>query len=155
VNRAEAIATIAAFLKDQSTLALATVAADGSPRVTPLFYLLEDDLRMYWFSSASSEHSRSLRRNPAAAVTVYRPAERWREIRGVQMRGAASVIGDRARRRSIAEAYAERFQLGKVLQAGIARSSLYVFEPSWIRYIDNSRRFGYRFEVRWGGPPGP
>jgi hypothetical protein len=148
VNRAEAIATVAAFLKDQSTLALATVAGDGSPRVTPLFYLLEDYLQMYWFSSASSEHSRSLRRNPAVAVTVYRDTERWREIRGVQMRGAAQAVGDRTLRRSIAEAYAERFQLGKVLQAGIARSSLYVFEPSWIRYIDNSRRLGYRFEVR-------
>lgn len=148
MNRAEAIATVAAFLKDQSTLALATVAGDGSPRVTPLFYLLEDDLQMYWFSSASSEHSRSLRRNPAVAVTVYRDTERWREIRGVQMRGAAQAVGDRTLRRSIAEAYAERFQLGKVLQAGIARSSLYVFEPSWIRYIDNSRRLGYRFEVR-------
>jgi uncharacterized protein YhbP (UPF0306 family) len=148
VNRADAIATVTAFLKAQSTLALATVAADGSPRVTPLFYLLEDGPRIYWFSSAASEHSRSLRRNPAAAVTVYRDAERWREIRGVQMRGAARAVGDRALRRSIAESYAERFQLGKVLQAGIARSSLYVFEPSWMRYIDNSRRFGYRFEVQ-------
>ena len=145
MNRLE---TIAALLKSQSTLALATLAGDGSPRITPLFYLLEDDLRLYWFSSAASEHSRILKRNPAAAVTVYRPAERWREIRGVQMRGAVSAIGDRVRRRSIAESYAERFRLGKVLQAGISRSGLYMFQPSWIRYIDNSRRFGYRFEVR-------
>lgn len=148
MNRVEAIATIAAFLKSQSTLALATLASDGSPRVTPLFYLPEDDLRVYWFSSAASEHSRSLRRNPAAAVTVYRPTERWREIRGVQMRGTASAIGDRKLRRVIAESYAERFGLGKFLEAGMARSRLYVFQPSWIRYIDNSRRFGYRFEVR-------
>jgi uncharacterized protein YhbP (UPF0306 family) len=150
VNRVEAIDTIAAFLKSQNTLALSTIAGDGAPRVTPLFYLLEDDLRMYWFSSASSEHSCILRSNPAAAVTVYRPAERWREIRGVQMRGAATAIRDRARRRSIAEAYAQRFRLGEFLRAGIARSSLYVFQPSWIRYIDNSRRFGYRFEVSIG-----
>jgi hypothetical protein len=34
------------------------------------------------------------------------------------------------------------------LQAAMTRSRLYVFEPSWVRYIDNSRRFGYRFEVR-------
>jgi uncharacterized protein YhbP (UPF0306 family) len=64
------------------------------------------------------------------------------------MRGEAWAIGDRARRRSIGERYAERFDLGKVLQAGVERSSLYAFQPSWIRYIDNSRRFGYSFEVR-------
>jgi hypothetical protein len=59
-----------------------------------------------------------------------------------------SAIGDRALRRPIAESYAERFRLGKILQAIISRSSLYTFQPSWIRYIDNSRRLGYRFEVR-------
>ena len=75
MNRIEAVATIAAFLKSQSTLALATVAGDGSPRVTPLFYLVDDELRMYWFSSAASEHSKSLRRNPAAAAAVCRSSE--------------------------------------------------------------------------------
>ena len=64
------------------------------------------------------------------------------------MRGAARQVGEGARRRSIGERYAERFDLGKVLQAGVARSSLYAFQPSWMRYVDNSRRFGYRFEVR-------
>jgi uncharacterized protein YhbP (UPF0306 family) len=142
------LATIAALLKSQSTLALATRAADGWPRVTPLFYLSRDDLRIFWFSSAASEHSKTLRKNPAAAVAVYRPTERWREIRGVQMRGTVAVVADPAERRAIAEAYAARFGLGKLLQAGMACSSLYAFDPSWIRYIDNSRRLGYRFEVR-------
>ena len=145
MNRPE---TIAALLKSQSTLALATVGEDGAARVTPLFYLADDDLHVYWFSSAASAHSKSLRRNPAAALTVYCPAESWKEIRGVQMRGAAAAVSDRARRRVIAEAYAERFRLGRVLRAGMARSSLYSFEPAWVRYMDNSRGFGYRFEMK-------
>jgi uncharacterized protein YhbP (UPF0306 family) len=138
---------IAALLKSQNTMALATVAADGAPRVTPLYYLADEALRLYWFSSASSEHSESLRRNPAAAVAVYRLSEGWREIRGVQMRGMAAAVTDRARRRDVAEVYAERFHLGRTVRAGMARSRLYAFEPEWVRYIDNARGFGRGFET--------
>jgi uncharacterized protein YhbP (UPF0306 family) len=141
------VEAIAELLRSQSTLALATVAEDGAARVTPLFYLVDEDLRLYWFSSRASEHSKSLRKNPDVAVTVYRPTERWREIRGVQMRGVAAAVGDRARRRAIAEAYAERFGLGKALRAGMARCGLYTFEPRWARYIDNSRGLEGGFEV--------
>jgi uncharacterized protein YhbP (UPF0306 family) len=139
--------TIAELLRSQNTLTLATSAAGCAPRSAPLFYLPGDGLRLYWFSSASSEHSRILKANPAAAVTVYRPAEGWREIRGVQMRGTVSAVTGPSRL-PIERAYAEHFHLGKFLQAAVSRSRLYVFEPSWARYIDNSRRFGYRFEVR-------
>jgi uncharacterized protein YhbP (UPF0306 family) len=138
---------IAALLKSQSTMALATVGEDGAARVTPLYYLADEELRLYWFSSAASAHSKSLLKNPAVAVAVYRPSEGWREIRGVQMRGVAAVVADRARRRTVAEAYAERFHLGRALRAGMARSRLYAFEPEWVRYIDNSRGFGRGFEA--------
>ncbi len=138
--------TIAELLRSQNTLALAASAAGGAPRVAPLFYLPGDGLRLYWFSSAASEHARILKGNPAAAVTVFRPAQSWREIRGVQMRGTVSAITGPGRL-PIARAYAERFHLGSFFQAAISRSRLYVFEPSWVRYIDNSRRFGYRFEL--------
>jgi len=111
-----------------------------------------DALRLFWFSSAASRHSRNLKRNPAAAVTVYRPTQQWREIRGVQMRGTVSVVRDPARRSAIAAAYSARFQLGTAFQAVQARSRLYEFQPSWIRYLDNSIRFGYKFEF---SPPLP
>jgi len=138
---------IAELVKSQSTLALATCSAGGAPRSAPLFYLADDDLRLYWFSSSASEHSRNLRKNPLAAVTIYRPAEKWREIRGVQMRGTVSLVADRLRRAAITSAYAERFHLGRALRAMMSRSSLFVFRPAWARYIDNGKRLGYRFET--------
>lgn len=135
------------LVKSQSTLALATCGADGGPRSAPLFYVADDGLRLYWFSSSSSEHSRNLKKNPSAAVTIFRPTEKWREIRGVQMRGTVSVVTDPARRRSIAGEYAGRFRLGSAIRAGMSRSSLFEFRPSWARYIDNRVRFGYKFET--------
>jgi len=146
------VGLIAQLVKSQSTLAVATCSTDGSPRSAPLFYLADDDLQLYWFSSSSSEHSRNLKKNPSAAVTIYRPTEKWREIRGVQMRGTVSVVADPLRRGSIAREYADRFHLGATLRAVMSRSCLFVFRPSWARYVDNSRRFGFA-PARPGFPP--
>ncbi|MGO9240223.1 MAG: pyridoxamine 5'-phosphate oxidase family protein [Bryobacteraceae bacterium] len=146
------------LLQAQGTLALATTDADGAPHVAPVFYLAgrsgNDALRLYWYSSVRSLHSRNLRLNSAAAVTVCAPTEQWREIRGVQMRGTASVVRDPARRNSIAEAYSARFRLEVEFRAVQARSRLYEFRPSWIRYLDNSIRFGYKIEFRLTARPG-
>jgi uncharacterized protein YhbP (UPF0306 family) len=144
VNDTELTQLVAELLKAQSTLALATTADDGSSRVAPLFYVSGDNLRVYWFSSPSSEHSANVERNGAAAVTVYPATDQWNEIRGVQMRGTVSVVSDRAKRDAIEKEYAERFQLGTLFADLIARSALYVFEPAWVRYIDGIRHFETR-----------
>lgn len=141
------IELVAALLKSQSTVALATSDADGSPRLAPLFYLPGEGLRLYWFSSASSRHARNLKRDPSAAVAVYRPTDEWKQICGVQMRGSVAVVKQRARRKQISAAYAERFGLGTLFEATMSRARLYEFRPRWIRYLDNSRRFGYKFEM--------
>ena len=138
---------IARLLHAASTLSLSTCDAAGTPCVAPLFYLADDDLCLYWFSSSSSRHSRNLKANPAAAVAVYRPTSDWKKICGVQMSGEVSVVRDRARRDSLARSYSERFGLGNLFRTAISHSSLYQFRPSWVRYIDNSVRFGYKFEL--------
>lgn len=137
---------VAAFLKSQSTLSLASVSGDGTPQVTPLFYLADDQLRLYWLSSATCRHSRNLKRRPEAAVSVYSPTEEWQEIRGVQMQGTVAVVTTRSERGGIVDAYCARFRLGPHFRSVIARSRLYRFQPVWIRYLDNSKRFGYKFE---------
>lgn len=135
------------LLLSESTLTLATTAADGSPRAVALFYLLEPDLRIYWYSAGSSEHSRNLERNGAAAVAVYRHTAEWKKIRGVQMRGMAAKVKGRAARRAIAERYKERFRLGRMFDTAMARAKLYCFRPDWVRYIDNSKGLGNNFEI--------
>ena len=135
VNRLQPVADL---LKSQSTLALSTAAADGSPRLAPLFYLSGEDLRLYWFSSASSEHARNLKRDPAAAIAVYSPTDDWKQILGVQMRGHVAVVTDRTRRKAIAKAYIDRFCLGTIFGAAISRSRLYEFQPVWLRYLDTA-----------------
>ena len=140
---------IASLLNSENTLVLATLNADGTSRATPLFYLAGEDLQLYWFSSLSSQHSKNLKISPDAAAAVFRPTDDWKRICGVQMRGQVTLVRDLAIRRTIREAYADRFRLNLMLRTLMKQSGLFVFRPMWIRYLDNTRRFGYKFEIKF------
>jgi len=138
---------IGSLLRQGSTLALATVDEQGLACVAPLFYLVDEDLNLYWLSSEKSEHSRNLLREPRVAGTVYAETDQWKQIRGVQMRGIASAVTETARRKILVDRYCQRFQLGKVFQLVIRRSTLYVFQPTFFRMIDNPASFASGFEL--------
>lgn len=137
---------VAALLRSQSTLTLSTCDEDGWPHATPLFYHLHDDMRLYWFSSPQSVHSRHISREPRVAVAVSRPTEQWREIRGVQMHGDVTVVAGQMRK-TVTASYCERFHLGAMFGLAIMKSRLFGFQPSWIRYLDNAKGLGYKFEI--------
>jgi uncharacterized protein YhbP (UPF0306 family) len=146
----EQLERIAALLGGETTLALATTGEDGQPSVAPLFYIADQELTIYWLSSAGSLHSRNLFRTPRAAATVYRRAESWKEICGVQMRGSVAAITDPERRSALLKMYCERFKLGAIFRVAIRRSTLYAFEPDFFRTIDNAKAFGSKFELTRG-----
>jgi uncharacterized protein YhbP (UPF0306 family) len=139
------IAMVAAFLRTQSTLVLASSAEE--PRATPLFYLPTDALDLFWLSSSKSRHSAQVAARQEASVAVFAPTFAWREIVGVQMEGLCAVVTGEERTPLLA-AYCERFRLGTIFSMAIGQSTLYRFRPYWLRYSDNRRRFGYRFEIK-------
>lgn len=141
---------VAALLRHQTTLSLATTGPDGEACVAPLFYIADEELSLYWLSAKSSAHSINLTRTPHAAVAVYRDTADWKKICGVQMQGTTSTIADPERRRALVAAYCEKFKLGSIFRVAIRRSVLYAFQPEVLRYIDNAKRFGYKFELRRG-----
>src|ERR1035437_2110362 len=138
---------VAALLREQTTLSLATTGEGGEASVAPLFYIVDEELILYWLSSQSSLHSLNLFRTPRAAATVYSSATSWKEIRGVQMRGSASKVAEPERRAPLIKAYCERFKLGTVLRMAIRQSALYAFQPEFFRFIDNAKGFGAKFEL--------
>ena len=135
------------LLRGCTTLVLATTDERLIAHSTPLFFVMDDAALIYWFSSRRSLHSRHLAANPAASLAAFQPTDSWNEIRGVQMRGMVSMVTDYDRRQAVARRYCERFALAGLFAATIRRSALYCFTPSWTRLIDNSVRFGYKFEV--------
>jgi uncharacterized protein YhbP (UPF0306 family) len=134
------------FLQSESTLVLSTKNAEGAVHSTPLFYLAAENLDLMWLSSADSRHSASVRVEPNVSIAVFRPTFEWRKIAGVQMHGSCSIV-ENAERAPILDAYCSKFQLGTVLSLAVSRSIVYRFRPQWIRYIDNQKRFGYKFEL--------
>jgi uncharacterized protein len=127
-------------------MTLSTSDDAGWPQATPLFYYVDDELGLYWFSSARSAHSKDVAREPRVAVAVFKPTQHWQEICGVQMRGTASEISG-PKRKAITALYRERFNLGTLFGLTITRSRLFRFQPSWFRYLDNAQGMGFKFEV--------
>jgi uncharacterized protein YhbP (UPF0306 family) len=146
-DRMEQAELIREFLLTQSTLVLSTVTESGEPHSAPVFYLLGKSLDLYWLSSSSSsDHSLHLANHPNVSAAVFRSTEDWSEIAGVQMRGTVHRVAG-ASRQPILNAYRERFHLGREFSIALLRSKLYCLRPIWIRYIDNSKHFGYKFEI--------
>lgn len=136
------------LLRSQTTLVLASVDRDGLPRSAALFFLADETLRLYWFSSRTSRHSRNCARDPRAAVAISRPARDWRRIAGVQMEGRVAVVKSGALRQKITIGYCARFALDENFAEIIRKSTLYCFTPEWVRYISNRQQLGQRFELR-------
>lgn len=135
------------FLMSQSTLALATVKPNGNPQIAPLFYVSDDTLNLYWLSSANSGHSLNLKLHPQVAVTIYPAVWQWIHIRGLQIEGEVSPITDERIREDILRRYLLKFNLPSSFDGQIAASTLYQLKPTWLRWLDNSVKFGFKAET--------
>jgi uncharacterized protein YhbP (UPF0306 family) len=135
-------------------LTLATTGPDGEPHAAAVYFVACEvalygataNLRLYFFSDPGSQHGQDLNHNPQAAAALFPLAHGWQDIRGLQLRGLAETIAAGAEWEAAWAAYAEKFPFVVGLRTEVARSSLYVFIPSWFRLVDNRRGFGYKEE---------
>jgi uncharacterized protein YhbP (UPF0306 family) len=136
------------FLASQSTLALGTVGAeDGRPQVAALFFASDDSLNLYWISDADSRHSTNLFDWDDVAAAVYAPTWDWTGIKGVQIEGCAESVNEEGERQRALALYKAKFPFVTDKFADlIADSVIYVLRPRWLRWLDNTRRFGYKQE---------
>jgi uncharacterized protein YhbP (UPF0306 family) len=147
MNREEKLEWARTLLAEVSTLTICSVDEAGMPASAPLFFLADNDLTLYWLSDAQSQHSRNLVCRSQAAVSVYRSTHDWKQIRGLQMRGSAAAVEDAARRKAIQALYCERFQLGRIFELALLKSTLYSFRPTHLHAVDNTRHFGWKFDL--------
>ncbi len=135
-----------ADLLQLSTLTLATCSLEGIPHAAPLYFAADKELACYFFSKADSLHSRHILENPRASAAIYLEAFDWREIRGLQMRGTVSLVTDNLLRQKGMALYREKFPFVSHLTVVLAQNQLYVFQPEWVRYINNRKKLGYKEE---------
>jgi PPOX class probable F420-dependent enzyme len=85
-------AELDAFLAAERTCRVATAGADGRPHVVPLWFAW--DGRALWLTSlVRSQRWADLARDPRVAVVVD-TGEEYGELRGVEILGTATPVGD-------------------------------------------------------------
>jgi hypothetical protein len=154
-----ALARIADFLAAHSTLALATVDAQGRPCAAAVFYAHDERLNLYFLSEERTAHGQNLAAGPDVAATIQSDGQDWQSIQGLQMRGraarvpagelphAAALYG---RKYAFVGALLAGSQGPEVLAGPLARARFYVLRPDWLRLTDNTVRFGYKLEIELG-----
>ncbi|HEY1352414.1 MAG TPA: TIGR03618 family F420-dependent PPOX class oxidoreductase [Ktedonobacteraceae bacterium] len=84
---------IQAFLQEQRTLQVATLDHDGYPHLIAMWYILQDRRIVFW-TYAKSQKAVNLRRDPRLTCLVE-SGQSYQELRGVQIKGRATLIDDR------------------------------------------------------------
>ncbi len=85
-------AEVADFLTGERTCRVATVSADGSPHVAPLWFVWHDG-HLWLNSVVRSQRWADLARDPRIAIVVDAGSEYY-ELRGVEILGRAEVVGE-------------------------------------------------------------
>jgi uncharacterized protein YhbP (UPF0306 family) len=85
--------------------ALATVSAGGRAHINHMYFAWSDRFEVIWISDPDSLHSRNLKRNSSAAVTIFASNQVWgKPDRGIQLFGTAGVAPQKAK-----QLYGRRF----------------------------------------------
>jgi uncharacterized protein len=129
-----------------ATMTLATTGTGGEAHAAAVYFAAGEDLKLYFFSAADSQHSLDLKLHPQAAAAIYPEVTGWQAIRGLQLRGQAALVPPGAHWQAAWAIYAGKFPFVKALKAIVASNELYAFTPGWLRLVDNRRGFGFKQE---------
>lgn len=143
---------IAQFLEQGRSLSVASINPDGAPHLVAMWYALTDDGKVAMWMYAKSQKALNLRRDPRLTC-MLESGSAYEELRGVQIRGAATLIEETARVQAIGEAIYRRnaspdgaltdAQLQTIAAQAPKRIGVIV-EPTTIASWDHSKLGGVR-----------
>lgn len=144
------------FLDEHNTLTLATCSGD-KPWAATVFFASDADLNLYFVSDHRTHHGEDIAANPDVVATVNPDCDNWRDIRGLQIEGRAEVVEGLARVKALTLYLAKFPQIDalfskpkdeheETIAQRLKATNFYRLVPGWIRFIDNSRGFGFREE---------
>ena len=147
---------IALFLATSRTASLATAGQDHQPHAANIQYAHDEDWCLHWVSSGKSEHSLHIQGNPHAAITVYAHEDQPELIRGLQFHGEVDLVisHGQAEWHRVWDLYTAKYDFIKSvpqLREAAERQKFYRFRPTWVRWIDNRRGFGWKVEKTLDG----
>ncbi len=146
------------LLAAHGTVTLAT-AADGAAWAATVFYASDADLNLYFVSDLRTRHGRDMQREDRVAAAINRDVSTWDEVIGLQLEGRAEVLEGEARQQALAIYLAKFIDVArlfdqprdsseKLIADRLQRTPFWRLTPDWIRLIDSSRGFGWKWETR-------
>lgn len=141
------------FLATCRTLSLSTCDASLRPHAANVQYVSDETWSLYWVSKDESLHSRQVAENPHAAGTIYGHDDKAEKIHGLQLRGTVEAITDKGEWNRVWELYTGKFTFIRsmpAMQKAVVEQTFYRFTPTWLRWIDNRRAFGFKVEKELG-----
>jgi PPOX class probable F420-dependent enzyme len=82
---------VAAIVGEQKKLQLATINPDGSPHLVTMFYGLDDDGRITFWTYRSSQKAKNLERDPRVTCLIEQ-GEDYFDLRGVMLYGTVTTL---------------------------------------------------------------
>ncbi len=147
---------VGGFLDSHTTMTLATSGDDG-PSAAALFFAHDPDLNLYFISDKNTRHAAHIEQDSEVGVAINGQHEDWFDIRGLQIKGVASIVRPGLRDKAL-KTYLEKFptldrlftspssEQERRIARAFGTSPFFQVRPKWIRFIDNSKAFGHREE---------
>ena len=148
------------YLAAHNTVTLASCSANG-PWAAAVFFASDENLTLYFKSDPKTRHMIDILDDPRVAATVQDDGQAWQSIRGLQLVGSCSRVGDHDTSR-VNDLYVEKYpflgavtddssdQDERVLAERLQKTPFYQLCPQWVRLIDNTRGFGQKVEISIG-----
>ncbi len=133
------------YLQAHHVLTLATQDEAG-PWATPLFYVNDEAMDLYFLSDPATRHCQAIRKSPRVSAAIHGGSTTWTEITGLQLHGWASALDDEREEEQALALYTEKFPFVMPLIPAEPHR-LYRIRPQWFRLIDNSQGLGFKQEL--------
>jgi len=137
------------YLNSHHVLTLATHGSEGLWAAAVFYASAGFDL--YFLSAGHTRHARNIATSLHVAATIQEDYADWAAIKGIQLEGTVRLLEGREREAAIAlysKKYSFLTQPISVVEKALARVNWYCLSPSRLYFVDNSRGFGKRDEVK-------
>jgi uncharacterized protein YhbP (UPF0306 family) len=138
-----------AYIQGHNVVTLATTGPDGI-WAAAVFYA-EVAFTLYFLSAEHTRHARNVAYQSRIAATIQEDYADWPDIQGIQLEGTVRKLSGEEKERAIGR-YQVKYpfiaQPVPKLMSALNKVSWYVLEPQRLFFVDNTRGFGHRDEIK-------
>lgn len=138
-------ASVMDYLNTHHTMRLATVTADGQPMVHTVEYIVDGPV-IYFITNNNSRKTVNIAGNSRIAIAIDEFAEDWNTIKGLQLEGKATLVGDQGEIEKVLGLFAAKFPQMKDMKPD-PNMALYKIEITHGFMLDYTKGFGHRDEI--------